>query len=141
MLRGGAASCRREGRPRVAGWGVLGPCPRAQPRPRGTHTRGTGLSDHPVQTVHVPGRNPEPKGQEHAEDARGGSASSANSQPQSWGGSPPPPLKRCSDRHPAWRAAGQHPEDPRVWPPEDREGQGVTSAPLRVQGRAPRARP
>lgn len=85
------------------------------------------------------GGTPSPRARRHAEDARGGSASSANSQPQSWGGPPPPPLKRCSDGHPAWGVEGQHPEDPRVWPPEDREGQGVTSAPLRVWGRAPRA--
>lgn len=64
-MPGGAAWCRRVGH--------AGPHPRARPEPRGTHTRGTGngLSDHPVQTVHVLGRKHEPKGQETRRGCKG----------------------------------------------------------------------
>ena len=128
--------------PRGAGWGGLvaqgGACWAPTPCPASalTHSHpgtGNGLSGHLVQTVHVPGRKHEPKGQETRRERKGQLCFLCEQSAPIPGRPPTPTTHGCSDGHPTWGEVGQHPEDPGVRPPGSRGRGAVRPPPGRKQ--------
>ena len=120
--------------PGGAGRGVLGPHPLPGLSPAALtpgNCQRPFRSPSPNSTV--PGRSP--RARRHAEDARGSSASSANSQSQSRGGPPPPPLMGAVMGTPR---GGRWDSTPRTQEcGHRRRVKRGDLSPLRAQGRAP----